>query len=206
MKNKIMIVIASFFLITCSKNKTGSEQLQSHAGHHTATAGNYADSVNAGIIPKDTLRGSPVRIAMDFVGGNHVHIQYGSPGVRERIIWGGLVAYDQVWSTGAHQATSIDFSKEVLIGDKTIPAGKYAFFTIPGKEEWTLILNKNWDQHLTDEYKESEDVVRISVKPELINEITQRLTYSVVKKSDTEGAIVMQWEMIRVALPFKNSK
>jgi Protein of unknown function (DUF2911) len=198
-----IFVLLIITLLACSSKK-GNDEQHGHTGH-PATAKNYADSVNTGIIPKDTLKGSTIRMAMTFIGDNHVHIQYGSPGVRERVIWGGLVAYDQIWSTGAHNATSIEFSKDIIVADKTIPAGKYGFFTIPGKDTWTLILNKKWDQHLADNYKESDDVVRIVVKPELMNEVVQRLTYTVIKTSDTEGTIVMQWEKIRVALPFKNT-
>jgi hypothetical protein len=58
---------------------------------------------------------SPRMAAMAMVGNNHVHIDYGSPSVRGRNIWNGLVAYDQVWATGAHRATTIDFSDDVII-------------------------------------------------------------------------------------------
>jgi hypothetical protein len=193
----ILFVVASCF------SNGERDAHQSHIGGHAKSV-NYADSINAGLIPKDTLKGSPARISMEHVGGNHVHIRYGSPGVRGRVIWGGLVGYDEVWATGAHNATSIDFSKDVVIEGKTIPAGKYGFFTMPGKEEWTLILNKNWEQHLADEYSVEDDVLRLTIKPEFLDEVTQRLTYSIEKESNLEGKIVMRWEKIRVTLPFKN--
>ena len=97
---------------------------------------------------------SPKMTAMAMVGTNHVHIEYGSPSVRGRNIWNGLVAYNQVWSSGAHKATWIDFGQDILVEGKVIPKGKYGFFTIPGKETWTLILSKTWDMHLADDYKE----------------------------------------------------
>jgi hypothetical protein len=102
---------------------------------------------------------------MATIGGTTVHIEYSSPGVKERIVWGGLVAYDKVWVTGAHKATSVHFSKGVEINGRKIPAGKYAFFTIPGKEKWIVILNTRFDQHLADEYNEKEDVLRLEVSP-----------------------------------------
>jgi len=142
---------------------------------------------------------------MAMVGNNHVHIVYGSPGVKGRIIWGGLVAYDEVWVTGAHKATSIDFSKDVIIGEKKVAAGKYAFFTIPNQEKWTLILNKNCDQHLADKYSEKEDVLRVDVAPIVQENIIQRLTYTVKSNSDDGGMITMQWEKIEVSLPFTNA-
>ncbi|MFM7859350.1 MAG: DUF2911 domain-containing protein [Flammeovirgaceae bacterium] len=202
-------LIASVVVLTiygCSPKRQETTGGSDSANHHpTATAINYADSVNNGIISKDTLKGSPIRMAMDYISDNHVHIVYGSPGVKGRIIWGGLVALDQVWVTGAHKATSIEFSKDVLVGEQKISAGKYAFFTVPGKEEWVLILNKNWDQHLADSYSEKEDVVRLIVKPIWLDKVTQRLTYSITKQDEQTGSIVVQWEKVQVALPFKNA-
>jgi len=204
MKN-IFILLLLTWLVACTPSQKEDQTAQ--ANHHPkATARNYADSVNSGIIPKDTLKRSPVRIAMGYVGDNHVHITYGSPGVRGRIIWGGLVAFDEVWVTGSHNATSIEFSKDVVIDVNPVSAGKYAFFTIPGAEEWILILNKNYKQHLADDYSTAEDVLRITVKPTVLSDVVQRLTYSVVKQSENEGSIIVQWERIQVALPFKNAK
>lgn len=165
----------------------------------------YADAVNAGKIPKDTLKTSARREAMAQVGSLNVKINYGSPGVRGRAIWNGLVGYDQVWVTGAHTATKVEFDKDVVIGDSLIKAGAYGFFTIPNEAEWTLILNKNYDQHLADDYTEKDDFVRIKVKPST-NALTQRLTYAVEKKSDTEGAIAVTWDKLKVAMPFKISQ
>src|SRR3990167_5853083 len=101
---------------------------------------------------------SPRTSAMAIVGNNHLHIDYGSPSVRGRNIWNGLVAYDQVWATGAHKATWIEFSEDVKINSQLIPKGKYGFFTIPNKKEWTIILNKDWDMHLADDYTPKNDV------------------------------------------------
>lgn len=200
----ISILLLLAWLVACTPSQKEDQTAQ--ANHHPkASARNYADSVNNGIIPKDTLKGSPVRIAMGYVGHNHVHITYGSPGVRGRIIWGGLVAFGEVWVTGSHNATSIEFSKDVLIDGKRVSAGKYAFFTIPGEEEWILILNKNYNQHLADDYSAAEDVLRITVKPTVLSDVVQRLTYSVVKQSEKEGKVVVQWEKIQVSLSFKNA-
>jgi VCBS repeat-containing protein len=162
----------------------------------------YAEAVNAGKITKDTLKTSARREATGSVGTLNVKINYGSPGVRGRAIWNGLVGYDQVWVTGAHTATKVEFDKDVVIGDKTITAGAYGFFTIPTDGEWTLILNKNYDQHLADDYKETEDFVRIKAKP-TANAMTQRLTYTVEKTNDTEGSIAVTWDKIKVVMPFK---
>lgn len=101
-------------------------------------------------------------------------------------------------------ATKVEFSKDVLIQDTVVPAGAYAFFTIPGKDEWTLILNSNWDQHLADDYSQDLDVVRLRVTLMKTETMTPRLTYRIVTgQSDDTSEIVMNWEYIQVSLPFE---
>ncbi len=163
---------------------------------------NYADSVNMGIITVDTLKGSPRRIACYQDGEIQITVEYGSPGVKERVIWGGLVAYDKVWATGAHHATKINFSKPVTMDGVNIPAGAYAIFTIPGKEEFTFILNKNYQQHLADDYNQSEDVVRINVIPETLSRPVQRLTYELISGEATTGIFLrIAWDKIQLNVP-----
>ncbi len=125
---------------------------------------------------KDTSKKSIKSMAFAVINGDSIKINYHSPGVRKRIVWGGLVPYDEVWVTGAHDATTIEFGKVVVIEDKQIPAGKYAFFTIPDKNEWGRIINKQWKQHLATEYDEKADEVRVKVKPNKNNQ-TERLQY-----------------------------
>ena len=90
---------------------------------------------------------SPHTQAMAMVNGAHIHIDYSSPSVRNRIIFGGLLAFNEVWQSGAHNATWIETDYDLLIEDKKLEKGKYGFFTIPSKEEWTVIFNTNWEQH-----------------------------------------------------------
>jgi hypothetical protein len=162
--------------------------------HHQA-----AESTETKAKPK-----SPHTNAMAMVGDNHVHVDYGSPSVRGRQIWNGLVAYDQVWSTGAHKATWIDFSQDVTINGKLVPKGKYGFFTIPGAKEWTLILSSDWDMHLADDYTAEHDIIRLKVKPMIQTDLTESLTYKVVPEGKNKGIVRMSWEKLSVSLPFQN--
>ncbi len=146
---------------------------------------------------------SPKTSAMGNVGDAHIHIDYSSPSMRGRTIWGGLIEYDKVWATGAHRATTINFSKDVEINNIKVPAGKYGFFTIPGKKEWTLIINKNWDQHMSDDYDQKQDVVRIVVKPEVLAENQEALTYSVTEINDTKASVAIAWEKLKVSFEVK---
>ena len=211
MKKEMPALVFSFLLsiiLTGCANEShqNSADHSMHGSHGSAgSASNYADSVNSGLIANDTLKGSPARTAMNTIGGAHVHIEYHSPGVKNRTIWGGLVAYNQVWVTGAHSATSIQISKPIQFVETKVEKGTYAIFTIPGEKEWVFILNKNYEQHLADDYKDSLDVVRLTVKP-VSTELTQRLTYEVNKIDETSGNIVMRWEKLKVEVPFRVEK
>ncbi|THU38023.1 DUF2911 domain-containing protein [Niastella caeni] len=149
---------------------------------------------------KDTSKKSIKSMAAGVIGKDSVKISYHSPAVRKRVIWGGLVPYDEVWVTGAHDATTVEIARPFIIGGKEIPAGKYALFTIPGKKEWTVIINEKWQQHLASEYDKKEDVVRIKVKPQK-HSLTERLQYFIEGSNDKDGKIAMAWEKIRIEFP-----
>ena len=151
--------------------------------------------------PKKLL--SPHTSTMATIGNAHIHIDYSSPGVRDRMIFGGLLAYDQVWQAGAHMATWIETDTNLEIDGKELKAGKYGFFTIPSKEEWTIILNSNWNQHGKDEYDQKDDVLRFKVKPIIADSLKEHLEYNIKKISDTEGEITLAWEKVKVVIPFK---
>ncbi len=198
----LMLGAAGLVLLvqSCGNKNTAA----GNEGAATAEAHQHRASADSASTPaKKPL--SPHTNAMGNIGGVHVHVDYSSPSVRGRTIWGGLVAYDQVWSAGAHNATSIDFSKDVVIDGKPVPAGKYGFFTIPGRETWTLILNRNYDQHLADEYDPAEDVLRWQVRPETLSTPVGALTYK-VEPTGAEGRIALEWERLRIAFPVREQE
>ncbi|WP_462220156.1 DUF2911 domain-containing protein [Ferruginibacter sp.] len=151
----------------------------------------------------DTLKRSIKSAAIGKIGTAAVVINYHSPGVRGRNIWGGLIPYGEVWVTGAHNATNIEIDKDFIVNGVSIPKGKYAFFTIPAKKEWILIINKNWNQHLTDDYQQSEDLVRIKVKPQQQKETIQRLQYFITDKGNNKGEIAMAWDKLKIQFDVK---
>ena len=150
----------------------------------------------------DTVKKSLPALATENINGNRLTIRYHSPAVRNRIIWGGLVPYDQVWVTGAHSATTLESKSDFLLADTKVPGGKYAFFTIPGKDEWTVILNKNWEQHLADEYNQVDDIVRVKVKPQTA-EHQERLMYLIDQTGERRCQLEMHWEKICIKVPMK---
>ena len=151
---------------------------------------------------KDTSKKSIRSMAFAVSNGDSIKINYHSPGVRKRIIWGGLVPFDEVWVTGAHDATTIETEKDLMIDGKLIPAGKYALFTIPGQEEWIVIINKKWKQHLASEYDEKDDVIRIKMKP-MKNDHTERLQYFIETSNSDNGKIAVAWEKLKIEFELK---
>ncbi|HEY4207846.1 MAG TPA: DUF2911 domain-containing protein, partial [Puia sp.] len=104
---------------------------------------------------------SPPQFVKQDFGLSAIELSYSRPGVKDRTIFGDLVPYGKVWRTGANQATTLTFGDEVTIGDKKIPAGKYGLLTIPGKDEWTIIITHQLDVTNPAAYKEDQDVVRL---------------------------------------------
>lgn len=212
MRNKIFgfVFVGALAFAGCnpsgksSESAVSSEMSNLEKEHRLVRAG-YADSVNQGLL-EDTIKGSSRREATGNIGNTSVTVNYGSPGTRGRVIWNGLVSYDQVWVSGSHWATAVTFSGNVVVGGTDVPAGTYGFFTIPGKDTWTLILNKKFDMHLADDYEEANDVVRLIVTPETLESPVQRLTYEIASDSDSSGSIAMSWDQIRVRMPLAAKK
>jgi predicted small secreted protein len=152
---------------------------------------------------QDTIKGSIPSEATGKIGEANLKLTYHAPGVKGRTIWGGLVAYDQVWVTGAHMATTLETDKALVIGGKEIPAGKYALFTIPGREEWTVIINKNFKQHLADNYDQQDDLVRVQVKPTALEQHQERLKYDIISNSSSQGTIKIFWDKLGIEVPVK---
>lgn len=181
----IITVILGFSLATFAQ--------ENHANHTAPVSDSTAKK------PK-----SPRMLAMAIVGDNHIHLDYGSPSVRGKSIWGGLVAYNEVWCTGTHKATSISFSKDVIINGTKISQRKYGLFTIPGEQESTFIINKMWDMHLADDYNEKEAVVRIKVKNQKTHKFIEALAFEVKDLKNGKSQISMLWENRLLSFKVKN--
>ncbi len=147
-------------------------------------------------------RPSPFSHVSQAVGLTDITVDYSSPAVKGRTIWGELVPYDKLWRTGANTATKITFTKDVLVADKPVPAGTYAIFSIPGKGTWTIILNKNAAQGGTAAYKQELDAVRFEVTPQAAPS-RERLTFLFADFTDDTASLQLEWEKLRVTIPIK---
>lgn len=148
----------------------------------------------------DLPRPSPNAKVVQTVGLTDITVEYSSPGVKGRKIWGNVVPYDKLWRAGANAATKITFSRDVKIDGKTIPAGSYSFFTIPGKTKWTLILNRDANQPgIGTNYKQELDILRVSAKPYAVP-MHERLAYQIVDFTDNRATLALEWERIWVGM------
>ena len=151
----------------------------------------------------DTAKKSIKALATKNINGKHVSVYYHSPAVRGREIWGGLVPFDTPWVTGAHMATTLETDAPLQLDAASLPAGKYGLFTIPSEGEWTFIVNKNWQQHLTDEYDPKDDLIRIKIRPDTLDYTQQRLMWSIDQTGENRGELEFRWERLRLRLPIQ---
>jgi hypothetical protein len=141
---------------------------------------------------------SPAQKANGKVGGADIAIAYSSPAVKGRTVWGELVPYGKVWRAGANEATTFETSKDIQVEGKTLPAGKYSFFTIPEQNQWTVIFNKEPKQWGAYNYKSENDILRVNVKPRKSASFNERLNYLVNK-----DGITLQWADLEVPVAIK---
>lgn len=144
---------------------------------------------------------SPAQTIKQDFGLSDIELSYSRPGVKDRKIFGDLVPYGKVWRTGANNATTITFGDEVMIGGKKVPAGKYGLLTIPGADEWTIIISKQTDVSSPAAYKKEEDVVRVNVKPATVGMKAETFTMQFANVQAESVELHMRWDDILVSLP-----
>lgn len=143
---------------------------------------------------------SPAATVSSTIGITTVSISYHQPGVKGRRIWGELVPYGALWRLGANDATTISFSDPVKVAGRDVPAGTYALFAVPGKESWTLVLNRKaqqWGAYFADA---KDDLLRFDVKP-VAGEATEWMTFGIVPTGAASARVDWAWEKLRFSFP-----
>jgi len=148
-------------------------------------------------------RASPPETATGTVEGSTITINYSSPAVKGRKIWGDLVPYDKVWRLGANEATTFETSKDIKVEGKNLPAGKYTLYAVPGENEWTFIFNSVTEQNgkpiwgikmdgsTTED--PAKDVLKVMAKPEKSSTFNERMKINV-----NEDGFDVEWENLKV--------
>lgn len=152
---------------------------------------------------------SPLGKVYQRVGVTDIEVTYSRPSAKDRTIFGegGLVAYGNLWRTGANAATAISFSTDVTIGGKKVAAGEYSLFSVPGKEKWTIILNADPKLRGTTNYDSKKDVARFEVNAASdfpVKVETMTILFSDVK--DTSASLGIFWENTAVGIPIEVEK
>lgn len=138
---------------------------------------------------------SPAATTTGKIGDKTITLVYAQPAVKGREVWGKLVPFNEVWRTGANEATTFEADKDVKIEGQALKAGKYSLFTIPTEGgEWTIIFNsvaKQWGAY---NYDKAKDVLRVKVKASKEHAMTERLTFDIKGKN-----VNLMWEKLAVA-------
>jgi len=186
-----ILIIAALVITSC--DGTGSEKADQVESDSLQTEEEVAEKAKIA---------SPRKKAEGTIEGVKVTVDYGSPGVKDRKIWGGLEEWGVVWRAGANETTSIEFGSDVNIDGTKVSAGKYGVYMIPNENgDWTFILNTDWSREKHGSwgaynYSEANDVLRVDLEPKWVEENQERLQYEM-----KEGGIAFAWEKARLFIP-----
>ena len=163
------------------------------------------DSVITASVAKDQRRPHAAIVnkldsVQTTIGGGVIKIRYSRPAVRGRVIFGEIVPYDRFWRTGADAATKLTLSQAIYFNGKELPAGEYSIFTLPSKNGWTIMFNKESDIWGT-EYKAENDVLRVPMSTAALPESVEWLTIAVVP-AGKGGRIEVSWGNLRASVSF----
>ena len=160
----------------------------------SCAAASYAQSI------LNLPRPSQHAVVLQRVGITDISINYIRPVVNGRPIWGKLVPYGEVWRAGANENTTIEFTDPVSVEGKALPKGIYGLHMIPTENEWTVIFSKNANSWGSFSYKQDEDALRVTVKPQA-SEFHEALTYDFDEVKPDAALVTLRWE--KVAVPFR---
>ncbi|MEQ9467230.1 MAG: DUF2911 domain-containing protein [Ekhidna sp.] len=152
-----------------------------------------------GCSPSSQNKPSPLRSDSTSIQGVDAYIEFSSPGVKDRKIFGEgadfLVPYGELWRTGANNATFISLAGDMMIDSLLLDSGSYSIFTIPAQHEWTIILNREWKQWGSYHYKDSLDALRINVRPRYSDQSQERLLFYFA-----DDSLKFRWDKVRWAI------
>jgi hypothetical protein len=148
-------------------------------------------------------RPSPLAIASARYKDTYLKITYSQPHKRERLIFGSLVPYGEVWRTGANEATEITLTRDILMNNQPLKAGTYSLFTIPEPDIWTIIINSDVGLWGAYNYNPKMDVMRFQVPAQIMQgAVYEPFTIMIDQKND-KADIVLAWDSVQVRIPIQ---
>ena len=157
--------------------------------------------VYAGYTISTTRSHSPEAVSSLVIDRDTISVAYCQPFKKGRVIFGGLVPYGEYWRTGANEPTRIHFSRDVIFGEQKVFAGTYRLYTIPGKENWKVVLNTELEKWGYYEPNYSLDVASIEVPVSYIKDEQEQFQVSLRLESDTV-LMELSWDNVLVTVPF----
>jgi len=143
----------------------------------------------------------PAQAQCKFSDGKTITVDYSSPRMKDRKIFGGLVPWGQVWRTGANEATTFVTATDLTVAGKDIPAGSYTIFTVPKSDSWTLIINKHTGEWGIPYTYESEELVRVPMSASKTPAPVENFTISFDQTGDS-CTLQLSWENTTASVKF----
>jgi len=156
------------------------------------------------VMMRFTKRHSPFEEVRYNDGGTTIDIRYCRPYKKGREIFGGLVPFGEVWRTGANEATTFEVTSDVVVAGEPLPAGRYALFTVPERDQWTVIFNSDADQWGAFEHDPSLDVLRVPATVQSADRPVEQFTIRVAK-ADAGANVEFIWDTTTATLPITAS-
>jgi hypothetical protein len=151
---------------------------------------------------KSSRPSPPAKAECKLAGGKGTTIDYSSPRAKGRKIFGGLVPYGEIWRAGANEATTFVTAGDITVGGKTVPAGKYTIFTVPGEDKWTLVISKKTGEWGTAYPGPDNDLARIDMKVSKTSAPVENFTIA-FDQSGNGCTLRMEWENTRASVDIK---
>lgn len=163
-------------------------------------SGVLALSISVPVLAQELPQPSPTSTIVQRIGLTDVEIVYSRPSAKERTIFGDLVPYNELWRTGANSCTRISFSTDVELAGNKVKAGEYGLFSVPGEENWTIVISKQTNLWGVGGYNESEDVVRFDVTSEN-SDYDETFEISFTDLTQSGGQMSIEWADREVNVP-----
>ena len=205
MKNVLTLLLLGLLTFTFSCQSSQGTSQDSSAQDTTGMEGNgMEDSASAGMesgesytitVTKSDIP-SPRKVMKGSIGNALITLDYGSPSVKGRNLWGGLVPYNQIWRAGANEATIFETSTDLTVEGKTLPKGKYGFFLYPKEDgAWEVIFNEVADQWGAYDYDQSKDVIRVMATPTMVEESSETMDFMIEGNN-----LVLRWGKLKLPI------
>lgn len=192
---KSLLLLFLTLSFACGSTNSGDQATDDPTTESVAVEENTDTDEEATDEEENSNRPSPPKVASGTVGDVSLSINYSSPSVKGRTIWGGLVPYGKVWRTGANEATTFEVSSDVNIEGQTLAAGKYALFTIPNADKWTVIFNSQPDQWGSYDRDAANDVLSVDVTPQASEQHVEAMEFVL-----EDGTVILKWEKLEVPI------